>query len=403
MELHLQVGWGMMSMSTDLLKHWKTGAVITSPRDIQPPSLVPFAKRITKAGGEPLLDPQFYLPHADHERLTSHPFWPSSYATSTFWTSKQVEQLVYDIFKQNKAMGSRQVLLPGLFAHAVDDQWLRSQEQVQKIAEKANEYKGALFATVALSHDAVTDINQIADLIERSSSWKTHGIYLVCEHPNGEYLVTAPNWLSNVLDLVAGLRLQGKAVILGYTSHQSLIAGCAAATAIASGNYMNVRAFPKDKFSIPDEDKIARKGLWYYCPTTLSEYKLSYLDTAQQQKILGKLKPSVRYENPYSSMLFTGVQPTLTGFDEPLAFKHYLHCLRCQCLESVKDSFDGTVEHHLGVLENAEKLLKDLQASGITAQHRSFMETIDASRAAIATLKTTRGAMLRRKWNRLIA
>lgn len=166
---------------------------------------------------------------------------------------------------------------------------------------------------------------------------------------------------------------------------------------------MNVRAFPKDKFKVPDEDKVARKALWYYCPTTLSEYKLSYLDTAQQQKILSKLKPALGYENPYSDMLFTGMQPTLTGFDEPLAFKHYLHCLRCQCLESVKDSFDGTVEHHLGVLKKAEALLKELQSSGITAQHRSFLETIDASRAAIATLSKTRGAMLRRNWSQLIA
>lgn len=403
MELHLQVGWGMMDMSTDLLKHWNTGAVITSPRDIRPSSLVPFAKNIAKAGGEPLLDPQFYLPHADHERLTSHSFWPSSYATNSFWTGKQVETLVDNIFKQNQVMGCRQVLLPGLYAHAIDDQWLRSQEQVQKIAEKINEHNKSLFTTVALSHEAVTDINQIADLIERSGTWATHGIYLVCEHPKDEYLVTAPNWLSNVLDLVAGLRLQGKEVILGYTSHQSLIAGCAAATAIASGNYINVRAFPKDKFNIPDEDQFARKGLWYYCPATLSEYKISYLDTAQHQKILDKLKPALRYENPYSNMLFTGVQPTLTGFNESLAFKHYLHCLRCQCLESVKGSFDSTVEHHLGVLDSAEKLLKELQSRGITAQHRSFMGTIDASRAAIATLKITRGAILRRKWNKLIA
>lgn len=391
-----------MTMSVDLVKDWKSGAVITSPRDVEPKSLTPFAQRITKAGGQPLLDPQFYLPHANHERLTSHAFWPTGYATTSFWTSKQVEELVNDIFKQNQAMGSSQILLPGLYANAVDDQWFRSQEQVQKIAGKARGTTNhALFATVALSHDAVTDSNQVADLIDRSRSWGVDGIYLVCEHPASEYLVTAPNWLSNVLDLVAGFRLQGMAVILGYTSHQSLIAGCAAATAIASGNYMNVRAFPKDKFQIPDEEKIARKGLWYYCPATLSEYKLSYLDTAQQQKVLGKLKPAARYENPHSDMLFAGVQPTLTEFDEPRAFKHYLHCLRCQCRESVKDSFDGTIEHHLAVLEKAESLLKELRASGITAQHRSFLETIDASRAAIATLSKTRGAMLRRKWKQL--
>lgn len=390
-------------MSIDLLKHWETSSVIASPRDISPSSLVPFSKRITKAGGEPLLDPQFYLPHANHKRLTSHHFWPNNYATSTFWTSRQVEQLVDNIFKQNQAMGSRKILLPGLYANAVDDQWLRSQELVIKIAERTVGSNSTLYATVALSHGTITDTNQVADFIERSRTWNVHGIYLVCEHPQGEYLVKEPNWLSNVLDLVAGLRLQGKSVILGYTSHQSLIAGCAAVSAIASGNYMNVRAFPKDKFQSLDEDKKARKSLWYYCPATLSEYKISYLDTAQQQRVLEKLRPADRYRNEYSDMLFTGNQPTLTGFDESSAFKHYLHCLRCQCLESVKDSFDKTVDHHLHVLDSSESLLKELKSSGITAQHRSFADTIDASRAAIATLSRTRGAMLRRKWSQLIA
>ena len=64
-------------------------------------------------------------------------------------------------------------------------------------------------------------------LIERAESWAARAYYVVCEHPNGQYLVDDPNWIANVLDICAGLRLLGAEVILGYCNHQMLVAGAA--------------------------------------------------------------------------------------------------------------------------------------------------------------------------------
>ena len=97
-----------------------------------------------------------------------------------------------------------------------------------------------LGATIALSADAMRDPAQIATLLERIESWQVKNFYVVCEHPSGDYLVEDPNWLTSVLDLIAGIRL-----LIGYCNRQVLIAALSKANAIASGTWMNVRSFPR--------------------------------------------------------------------------------------------------------------------------------------------------------------
>jgi DNA-binding GntR family transcriptional regulator len=59
MELHLQFGYGMMDLSKTLVRKHGGGTVILSPRDLAPESLENFSTALRKAGGAPLLDPQF--------------------------------------------------------------------------------------------------------------------------------------------------------------------------------------------------------------------------------------------------------------------------------------------------------------------------------------------------------
>ena len=48
---------------------------------------------------------------------------------------------------------------------------------------------------------------------DRSERWNPDGYYIVAEHPNGNYLVDDPNWLANLLDLAAGVKLRGARVV----------------------------------------------------------------------------------------------------------------------------------------------------------------------------------------------
>ncbi len=401
MELSLQFGYGMMDHSRALVTAWGGGTVILSPRDLKDEQLKRLGQELRDLGGDVLRDPQFYLPHADHERLTTHAYWPQGYQTGTFWTGAELGQLLRTLLDLNRAVGAREVILPGEYATRVDDDWLAHHAQLVEEAKATIGDRLPLRATIALSGEATRTEADIDAVLEAVATWNVKGVYLVCEHPNVDYLVSDPTWMSNTLDLVAGIRLKGKDVIVGYCNHQMLALAAAGVNAIASGTWMNVRSFPPEKFRAQYEDEIRQRTTWYYCPQALTEYKLPFLDIAQKQGLLAKLSPPATYGATGAEVLFSGPQPTTVRFSEQLAFRHYLHCLRQQVSASAAPTFDDAVAKQEKCLDQAEELLWELHAAGVTGQMRDFSESIDASRAALKVLRSTRGPMLRRNWGSL--
>jgi hypothetical protein len=263
MELQLQFGYGMMEHCRTLLNQWQGGTVILSPRDLTDEQLGRFSASIHEIQGTRLLlDPQFYLPHADHERLCSHDYWPAEYQTGTFWQSPALHTLLERLRDLNRRLDTSSFLLPGMLATQIDEDWLGIQ---QSTLEEAAALKTGqrLMMTIALSADASRNPDQIANLLERAERWTPDSFYVVVEHPNGQYLVDDPNWLVNVIDLAAGLRLLRRPVVLGHCNHQMLIAALAKTTAIASGTWMNVRSFPPEKFVTEYEEEMKQRATWY--------------------------------------------------------------------------------------------------------------------------------------------
>lgn len=401
MELYLQFGYGMMEHCRALIGRWGGGTVILSPRDLDADQLSRMATAIgALPSGSVLLDPQFYLPHADHERLCGHNYWPEDYETGTFWQGAALKKLVKDLSELNAALGCRNFVLPGLLAPAIDDDWLETQ---RLIIEEAVGLGGPLplTATLALSADALRDAVQLGALLDQSAGWPVAGYYLVCEHANGEYLVGDPNWLANVLDLAAGLRLQQRTVILGYCNHQMLAGAAAGVNAIAAGTWMNVRSFPPEKFNAAYEEEIKQRATWYYCPQALSEYKIPFLDIAQRFGVLEQMAPGPELDGEFAANLFGGAQPSSVGFSEQAAFRHYLTCLRGQVAGATRGSFAESIAAHEELLTRAEALLATLAAARVTGQLRDFRDIVDVNRAALGVLERIRGAMLRRKWSML--
>ena len=109
------------------------------------------------------------------------------------------------------------------------------------------------------------------------------------------------------------------------------------------------------------------------------------------------------YSSHYANELFTAPQPGLAGFTEQQAFRHYLQCINYQVTNSVKQTFDETIDTYIRQLDYAEAELKALHAKGIKGQKRDFLESIDANRGAARYLASNRGAVLRRKWTNLIS
>jgi hypothetical protein len=395
MRLYLQFGHGMMDHTATLLEEWGDGGVLLSPRDLDDAKLTRMAKRLTNSAAEVLLDPQCFVRDADHSRLTEHDYWKvyKNCSTGSIVSGDGAARLITSLAELNERLGTARFVVPGLLAPEVTSEWCAFHEQL--VNKAASQFpKLSLIATLALSSAAVMDEAQMEALIERVSTWPVGAFYVVPEAPSS-YLVDDPAWIANVLILTSGLKLLGREVLVGYGNHQLLILAAAGVDGMASGTWLNVRAFPVDKFYTP-EDKVSRRALWYYCPQALSEYKIPFLDIAQRNGVLNLMRPDP--PSSYAEPLFTGVAPTSVKWGEQNAFRHYLTCLHQQAQLVTATSFDSALAAQEQLLAGAEKLLSRLRKAGVVNSERDFLPIIDGQRGALATLDHARGRRLRHHW-----
>lgn len=383
------------------IKQWGEGVVVLSPCDIAQTRMEEFAHEITSLdGGRVLFDPQLYIPRLSNRgNYQTYSFRPSEYSTG-IWSGSSLERLIKELLDLNDALSTENFILPGLLAtQETYADWLSIQTEIAQSAHSIGLGERA-WGTVALGGDACTTETQVAELLERAEVWGLGGYYLVCQPPKSEYLSNNPMWVANVLDVIAGLRMLGAKVILGYANHQMLIAALSKADAICSGTYQNVRVFTPERFRQKETETIRRRSTWYYCPHAMSEYQDSFLDIAFNLGVLADMKPDVEMAG-YANRLFSGLQPTTVGFDESASFRHYLNSLRQQCRSSVKPTFESTKQEYLTRLDRAGDLLNNLRSVGVSGQQRDFRDIVDVQRAAVHSHSARRGPLLSRRWARL--
>lgn len=396
MDLYLQFGWGMIGLSQHLVDGWRAGTVILSPRDLRRQRMADLSVDLSKRGGSVLLDPQFYLPRADHPRLTSHDYWPSDYDTDGF-SDDHRQTMMEKLAAINRQLGTTHLIVPGERADTVDQRWLHSQDAFLVNAERATDQP--LIVTVCLSPDAIRASEQIALVMAQAERTSVAGYYLVPERPAASYLVDDPVWLANLLDLAAGLRRLGSTVIVGYSNQQQLIMACAGVSAIVSGASMNVRTFSTRRFREP-KDKVPYRATWYYCPQALSEYTLPFLDIGVRGGLKAELAPDP--STPYAGPLFAAPTPSASGWGQSEANRHYLTALRIQARSATGASFEDTVARHRALLDRAGLILKRFREKGVRGRARDFQHALDANHSALAVLENTHGPMLRRTWSQIV-
>jgi hypothetical protein len=397
MELYLQFGYGMMEHCRHLVSSWKGGTVILSPRDLTGKQIQRLGPEIVNCGGRTLIDPQLYNPRATHPRLVQHDYWPDDYNTSMLAGGPPLVTMLERLRAMNDLARADRFIVPGLYGDRVDDDWLTVQDSIMRQAASSVQDLPRL-ATVCLSSEALRFEDQVEIVVNAAEGWDVQGVYVVPEHPGAQYLVDDPMWLANLLVLCSGIALQGKAVIVGYGSHQMLCLASAKAEAIASGTWLNVRSFPPSKFQAVEEQEISRRAKWYYCPQALTEYKIPFLDMAFRDGILQAMRAEGSLGSNYADVLFSGAQPTSTDFSEQQSHRHYLQCLRRQCSATTRGSFADTVAEHLGLLDAAESLINTLHRHGVRGQDRDFQDILDVNRSALTALERARGFVLSRSW-----
>lgn len=398
MRLYLQFGHGMLGHSKELLKAWGDGGVILSPRDLNVEQLKRAAKDARDAGVEALLDPQCYARASDHPKLCKHRYFElfTDSGTGALLQGTASADILAALAELAGEMGTARHILPGIMADPVDDDWFDIQEAT--IAEAASHFGGEpVLATISLSSPSVLNEGQVEDVVERALEWDVDGFYVVAETP-GPYLVDDPGWVANLMILAAGLAASGKKVIVGYCNHQMLCMAPTGVEGIASGTWLNVRAFGPEKFFAREEDSISRRATWYYCPSALSEYKMAFLDIAQRHGVLDELKPQPPFNDGHVAALFQGGQPSTAGLTEGQAFRHYLTCLRTQCNTLSSPVYVDALDSQHKLLDDAESVLQIVRTHGVLGQDRDFHRLIDVNRSALVTFDNALGPKLRRVW-----
>jgi hypothetical protein len=280
MKFYIQMGHGMESMCRELSSLWNGATVILSPLNIIEKKLPIFVQSIKNLNGQVLLDPQIYTPRKYHKNLQKYSYWPQTDITNI--EHGECKEVLKSLNQINDIIQTESFILPSSTTGRIDDLWNKLQISISDQAKKIIKDK-KLIHTIALRSDVLSDEIQIEKIIQYSNQWDVQGIYIVCEHPKSNYLVDIPIWIANLLMLVAGIKRQGKTVIVGYSSHQMLCLALAKCDAVASGHYLNLRWFKSDRFETNENsDEKSRRSTWYYCPQAFSEYKIAYLDVAKR-------------------------------------------------------------------------------------------------------------------------
>lgn len=399
MQLYLQMGHGMMSLAKKLVSTWGEGMCILSPRDMTLNQMQKFSKDIHKFNGSISIDPQFYQPHSEHAKLVDHTFWPDSYSTNNFFTSAQIHNMISILWNDyNQSTQSDVFIIPTRFSNSIDDDWEKYNDLLLNEVKKFK-IEIPIYMTLSLSSEILHSEDMIHRLLEYVEDWDVSGFYIVAQHPKDNYLIADPIWLAGLIDLCAGLKLLDKKIIVGYSNQQQFYLSLAKIDAIATGTWLNVRSFDLNKFDKKEDDSISRKTTWYYCPQSLSEYQLLYLDMAKRIGSLDKMKSESLFKSNYADILFSGAQPTAVDFSESQGFCHYLQCMKIQASLMENKSFNETYLYLTQLFETAGRLSSDFKSQGIRAKYKDFSDVYEDTIAALDVFKSTRGAIFNYKWS----
>jgi len=394
MELYLQYGNGMKGMCLELLEKWNGGTIILSPVNIEQNKINQYSKEFKKKGSKLMFDPQLFFTKDAREKLANYDYWPNE--NTTISDEDVLHNINKGVLKINIEIECERIILPS--KQIKESNYYSILKQLKQSIKffRSNTQK-KLFSTIALYPESIRNTEFIEKIINDFSELDVDGYYIVPQPPNSEYIVTDATWSIGLLKLLTCLKFTKREVIVGYSNHQGLVYSLANVDAIASGNFMNTRAFSPDKFKKPT-GVIKQKSNWFYVPNAMCEFKVILLDIAKQRGIIDFFKPVGLFENDDSNKLFSGANPSSANFTETNSFKHYLHCLKIQCNELKNETYENTYSKYEFLLNSAEKHLKEIKKSGISGQNRDFEDGIEANRIAMVACKQDYGFKLKFEW-----
>ena len=283
MELLLQMGYGMQALSVEMISKWGSGTAILSPVNTKPEKVVSLAKKIQKAGGSVLFDPQMFYPKNAHNKLKIYDYWIDESATLS--DCDALRGVGQELLRINTEIDSDKIILPCIaMREDTFDYGINMVNYLVSYFHTKTEKK--LLATICLYPETIRNETSIENIIESLRQVDVDGYYIIPRPSNGEYIVSDPLWEIGLLRLLTCLKLNHKCVIVGYSNHQGLLYSLAKIDGLATGTWMNTRSFMPNKFQSPRDDDVKNRSVWYYLPTSMCEYKVAVLDVAMRRGYL---------------------------------------------------------------------------------------------------------------------
>lgn len=391
MSLLLQQGWGMMSLSAELLESGVGSGVILSPRVLRPEQATRHAVEVRERGAAVLFDPQFYVPRTQLERILEFPYWQGlQFDTEAFDEDSAAEFCKRVIDYERGVLNVTDVILPGTYTNTADERWRIWQA---RFAEAGAEYcpDARLYSTVAIGPDVVRSRYQFDAVLDEVIGYPVAGIYLLLRPPNDSFLVADEDYLYAALDGLLSIRGAGKDVIIGYANQQSLIFAAVGVTTIASGNFRNVRSYNPEIFDVQGEDE-RQRALWYYDAGMLSEFRIQTIQLAYRRGLRGLFGPECRYCAP----LLGAQDPGAVNWIERDGFRHFLCELDRQWRDAVSVPANARLARVRGALEDARARLRGLSEQGVVLGDRTFAAHFEPCVAALEAIRADRAVSIGR-------
>lgn len=390
MSILLQQGYGMMKMNLELSKEINDLGVILSPRALQKntdiESLEKHAEKLKQNNVKILFDPQFYVPRTNLEKILKFPYFKgiNNYETMIFKANEAKTFIENVVSYQINKLCVDEVIIPNIYTNSINEDWY---DIVETFIDDFKQYTFGKFTylTVPIGADVVKNKGMFDELISRLTQYDVDGYYFVFKSPKG-FLIDEEDYLYALLDAFISLNLAKKKVIIGYANQQDLIFSAAGVSAIASGNFRNVRSFdPEIFFEEENSDETKRRGTWYYDGNTLSEYKVQQLILAQRRNIGGIFGPHCKFcENLLKD-------PITALWKENDAFKHYLYEINRQWASLNEVEPNSRIDRIIEMLSEVDERVEYLERKGFRLGERAFNKNlIEANLTALTAIKSDR-------------
>ena len=311
------------------------------------------------------MDPQFYLPNDNKNKLKTYPFFPGNvlenFNTSDF--ENHAVEIATECLQFQNALNFRYLVIPTRYFDDIPDIYLS--QITELFVEPFRQARLDLHLTKPMLLTLIAKRLHLEDGLSRDEllSWATgfgdvDGIYLVLDSGSRSKQIKDAGFLSGTLRFVRALRLNDMEVHVGYCGIEGLLYSIADATSVTVGSYENLRSF--STLRLETQENTPRRGPR---PRVYSGQLLQWVEDIYLEP-LRQLVPDWQLlfdDSPYKEYLLN--PSSSLNFQRSEIYKHYFFVFSRQIAELPQ--LAGRGEYIRAQILNAIQFFEQIGAANV--------------------------------------